>query len=169
MLVPHEISWVFRHLVLESQSNNAVLTSVGYISDGLQVMVLPKVRSSRARLFPSVRLISKSLSVIGGRQLSVLVPYRRADVRNRWPVTSRVEFYTCHYNAYFSTHCPLQWDVRLRYLVRKYQYFGRRILPSSLVKPTFHHRPWRWKQHILLRRYLSINYPTTNPTRGWCL
>jgi len=41
----------FRHLILESQSNNAVLTSVGCISDGLQVMVLSKVRSSRARLF----------------------------------------------------------------------------------------------------------------------
>jgi hypothetical protein len=113
VLVPHEISWVFRHLVLESQSNNVVLTSVGCISDGLQAMVLPKVRSSRARSALSFCLIDFQVapSVIGRRQLAVLVLYRWADVWNRWPLTSCVEFYTCHYNAYFSTYCPLQWDV----------------------------------------------------------
>ena len=64
VLVPHEISWVFRHLVLESQSNTTVLTSVRCISDGLRVMVLPKVRSSLFPFFTFVRLISKSLPLL---------------------------------------------------------------------------------------------------------
>jgi len=64
---------------------------------------------------------------IGRRQLTALDLYWGADVRNRWPVTLCVEFHTCHYNAYFSTYCSLQWNVRLLCLVRKYEYFGRQV------------------------------------------